>query len=107
METLASAAAHCGVAKTTLLRAIKAGKISAHRNEHNEWMLDKARHHGGRSVEPDEMVLAENHQISALAKPAVQPTAWALLTWTQSFWRTPMAIGRETTGSRVRHQGPV
>ena len=43
--TLAAAAAACGLNKSTVLRAIKAGKISAIRNEHGEWQIDPAEMH--------------------------------------------------------------
>jgi hypothetical protein len=45
MYSLATAAAACGVNRTTVLRAIKAGKISASRNEHSEWQIDPAELH--------------------------------------------------------------
>jgi hypothetical protein len=35
--TLAAAAAACGLNKSTVLRAIKAGKISGTKDEHGEW----------------------------------------------------------------------
>jgi hypothetical protein len=38
--TLAAAAAAAGVNKTTLLRAIKAGKVSGNKDEHGEWHID-------------------------------------------------------------------
>jgi hypothetical protein len=43
--TLATAAAACGLNKSTVFRAIKAGKISATRNEHGEWQIDPAEMH--------------------------------------------------------------
>ena len=43
--TLATAAEACGVYKSTLLRAIKAGKLSANKNEHGEWQLEPAEVH--------------------------------------------------------------
>jgi hypothetical protein len=43
--TLASAATACGVNKSTILRAIKAGKISGTRDEHNEWHVEPAELH--------------------------------------------------------------
>jgi hypothetical protein len=43
--TLGTAANACGVNKSTVLRAIKAGKISATRNEHGEWQIDPAEMH--------------------------------------------------------------
>jgi hypothetical protein len=45
MHSLATAAAACGVNKSTVLRAIKSGKISATRNEHSEWQIDPAELH--------------------------------------------------------------
>ena len=43
--TLGTAANACGVNKSTVLRAIKAGKVSATRNEHGEWQIDPAEMH--------------------------------------------------------------
>jgi DNA-binding MurR/RpiR family transcriptional regulator len=43
--TLAAAAAAAGVNKTTLLRAIKAGKVSGYRDEHGQWHIDGAELH--------------------------------------------------------------
>jgi hypothetical protein len=43
--SLSTAAAACGLNKSTVFRAIKAGKISATRNEHNEWQIDPAEMH--------------------------------------------------------------
>jgi hypothetical protein len=40
--TLAAAAAACGVSKSTVLRAIKAGKISGAKGEHGEWHFELA-----------------------------------------------------------------
>jgi hypothetical protein len=43
--TLASAAAACGVNKSTILRAIKSGKISGTKDEHGEWHVEPAELH--------------------------------------------------------------
>jgi hypothetical protein len=43
--TLAAAAAAAGVNKTTLLRAIKAGKVSGKRDEHGQWHIDASELH--------------------------------------------------------------
>src|SRR5215475_7096474 len=40
--TLAAAAAACGLNKSTVLRAIKAGKISGTKDEHDEWRIEAA-----------------------------------------------------------------
>jgi len=45
MYSLATAAAACGVNRSTILRAIKSGKISAVRNEHNEWDIQPSAVH--------------------------------------------------------------
>jgi hypothetical protein len=45
-HTLGTAAAASGINKSTVLRAIKTGKISATRNEHGEWQIDSAELHG-------------------------------------------------------------
>jgi hypothetical protein len=38
--TLAAAAAACGMNKSTILRAIKSGKVSATKDEHGEWHIE-------------------------------------------------------------------
>jgi hypothetical protein len=43
--TLAAAAAAAGVNKTTLLRAIKAGKVSGNKDEHGQWHIEPAELH--------------------------------------------------------------
>jgi hypothetical protein len=43
--TLGSAARACGLNKTTVLRAIKAGKVSATRDPHGQWAIDPAELH--------------------------------------------------------------
>jgi hypothetical protein len=43
--TLGTAAQACGLNKSTVLRAIKAGKVSATRDEHGQWQIDPAEMH--------------------------------------------------------------
>jgi hypothetical protein len=43
--TLAAAAAACGVNKSTILRAINSGKVSAAKDEHGEWQVEPAELH--------------------------------------------------------------
>jgi hypothetical protein len=43
--TLAAAAAACGVNKSTVLRAIKSGKLSGTKDEHGEWHVEPAELH--------------------------------------------------------------
>jgi len=38
--TPAAAAAACGINKSTILRAIKSGKVSATKDEHGEWHIE-------------------------------------------------------------------
>ena len=38
-HSLATAAAACGLNKSTILRAIKSGKISATKDEHGQWQI--------------------------------------------------------------------
>ena len=42
MHTLGTAAKATGLNKSTVLRAIKSGKISAAKDEHGEWQIDAA-----------------------------------------------------------------
>jgi hypothetical protein len=43
--TLAQAATAAGVYKSTVLRAIKAGKVSGNRDEHGQWHIEPAQLH--------------------------------------------------------------
>lgn len=43
--TLGTAAKACGLNKSTVLRAIKAGKVSAVRDPHGQWAIDPAELH--------------------------------------------------------------
>ena len=52
--TLAAAAAACGIKKSTILRAIKSGKVSAIEGEHGEWHIEPVECH---RVYPPERVL--------------------------------------------------
>ena len=45
MHTLGMAAKATGLNKSTVLRAIKSGKVSAAKNEHGEWQIDPAELH--------------------------------------------------------------
>ncbi len=45
MHTLATAAKATGLNKSTVLRAIKAGKVSATKDEHGEWQIDPSELH--------------------------------------------------------------
>jgi hypothetical protein len=81
--TLAAAAAACGVNKSTVLRAIKGGKISGTKDEHGEWHVEPAELHrvyppvadaaAGSGVMPrdatgDAAALAMANQRAALAE---------------------------------------
>jgi hypothetical protein len=48
--TLQQAADAAGVNKSTVFRAIKAGKVSATRNEHDQWLIEPARASSGLST---------------------------------------------------------
>src|SRR3954454_7108256 len=63
MYSLATAAAACRINKSTVLRAIKAGKISATRNEHSEWQIDPAELH--RGYPPASVVAAKEGRTEA------------------------------------------
>src|SRR5262245_59129539 len=69
MHTLGTAAAACGINKSTVLRSIKAGKISATRNAHNEWQIDAAELH--RVYPP----IAEREMRSAALRLHASPDA--------------------------------
>jgi hypothetical protein len=45
MHTLTTAAKAIGLNRSTVLRAIKSGKISAAKDEHGEWQIDPAELH--------------------------------------------------------------
>ena len=78
--SLAAAAGACGVNKSTILRAIRAGKISAAKDEHGEWHVEPVELHrvyppasertGATqryAVVDASAVAAEAHQRAALA----------------------------------------
>jgi hypothetical protein len=72
--TLAAAATATGLSKTTILRAIKDGKIAASRDEQGEWQVEPAELHlvfppvAARDLDPD--VEALGAQIEALLRQA-------------------------------------
>jgi hypothetical protein len=57
--TLPAAAAACGINKSTILRAIKSGKVCATKDEHGEWHVEPAECH---RVYPPERVLRERDE---------------------------------------------
>jgi hypothetical protein len=78
---LQQAADAAGVNKSTILRAIQAGKVSATRNEHDQWLIDPAELHrvyppaaagNGKvkraSNDAHQVDLAEANQRAALAE---------------------------------------
>ena len=74
--TLAAAAAACGVNKSTVLRAIKAGKISGTKDEHGEWHIEAAELH--RVYPPVAAAAAGNGALPRGAMPAEQSATAAL-----------------------------
>ena len=79
--SLQEAADAAGVNKSTVFRAIKAGKVSATRNEHDQWLIEPAELHrvnppaagGNRKVkdagnDAHQADFAEAHQRAALAE---------------------------------------
>jgi hypothetical protein len=66
--TLAAAAAACGLNKSTVLRAIKAGKISGTKDEHDEWHIEGAELH--RVYPPVAAAAADNGALPRGAMPA-------------------------------------
>ena len=66
--TLAAAAAACGLNKSTVLRAIKAGKISGTKDEHGEWHIEAAELH--RVYPPVAAAAAGNGALPQDAMPA-------------------------------------
>ena len=57
---LAAAAATYGIKKSTILRAIKSGKIAATKDEHGEWQIEPVEWHGGSC--PPARVLRERDE---------------------------------------------
>jgi len=66
--TLAAAAAACGLNKSTVLRAIKAGKISGTKDEHGKWHIEAAELH--RVYPPVAAAAAGNGALPRDAMPA-------------------------------------
>ena len=86
--SLATAAAATGTVKSTILRAIMAGKVSATRNDHGQWVIEPAELHrvyppatagngagagagNGTHRKGDSGALAEAHQRAAW--PSARP----------------------------------
>ncbi|HEY7298215.1 MAG TPA: hypothetical protein VH684_09805 [Xanthobacteraceae bacterium] len=82
--SLQHAAAAAGVNKSTILRAIKAGKVSATRDEHKQWVIDPAELHrvyapavasngkdSGAGNDTHQADLAEANQRAAMAEAEV------------------------------------
>ena len=63
--TLGTAANACGLNKSTVLRAIKAGKISATRDEHDQWQIEPAELH---RVYPPAPASASSHTDELIAE---------------------------------------
>lgn len=82
--SLAAAATACGINRSTVLRAIKAGKISASKDEQGEWRIEAAELH--RVYPPVQANGAQPEQAhqdalitelrSALAEMRAQRDAW-------------------------------
>jgi hypothetical protein len=68
--SLAEAAAACGLNKTTILRAIKAGKISGTKDEHGGWFVEPAELH--RVYPP---IAADAEAADAAQRDATPPDA--------------------------------
>ena len=79
--SLAEAAAATGTNRTTILRAIKAGKVSASRDAHGAWVVEPAELHrvyppvdartpGDRTATPYRAQIAAAAQIAALRETA-------------------------------------
>ena len=83
--TLGSAARACGLNKTTVLRAIKAGKVSATRDAHGQWAIDPAELH--RVYPP-----VADHDAEQPPKPLYAPPA------------TPDATALERAIAELREQ---
>jgi len=59
-HTLGTAAKACGKAKSTILKAIRSGKISASKNENGEWQIDPSELH--RVFDPVSSTVQETHE---------------------------------------------
>jgi excisionase family DNA binding protein len=68
--TLAEAAKATGTNKTTILRAIKSGKISGTKDDHGTWLVEPAELH--RVYPPAERSEASNGATQRYAPPAAQ-----------------------------------
>jgi len=82
MHTLATAAKATGLNKSTVLRAIKAGKVSATKDEHGEWQIDAAELHRVYPVvadAPGRTSAAQRYATPAAPDAPDAPDATALL----------------------------
>jgi excisionase family DNA binding protein len=78
--SLSQAAEACRVNRTTILRAIKQGKISATRDAHDHWQVDPAELHrvyppaDARSEGARDQAAAVTRQLADQSAKAAQPT---------------------------------
>ena len=68
--SLQEAADAAGVNKSTILRAIQAGKVSATRNEHDQWLIEPAELH---RVYPPAIELRATENLKAMATTRTSP----------------------------------
>ena len=75
MITLGEAARQCGVAKGTISKAIKTGKLSATRNEDSSWSIDAAELQ--RYVEANRHRFGRKRSNLSDRKPTRKPMLWS------------------------------
>ena len=81
-HSLATAAAACGLNKSTILRAIKSGKVSATKDEHGQWQIQPVELHRtyppctqARTEAPQDATSVLEAQIAGLSTPQTRYTA--------------------------------
>jgi hypothetical protein len=85
---LAAAAAACGIKKSTILRAIKSGKVAATKDEHGEWQIEPVEWHGAypparvlrerdERIEQWHRVAAQDPNVMLLGDPPIERSALA------------------------------
>jgi hypothetical protein len=84
--SLGAAAAACGIKKSTILRAIKSGKVAATKDEHGEWQMEPVQWHGAypparvlherdERIEQWHRLAAQDPNVMLLGDPPVERSA--------------------------------
>jgi hypothetical protein len=100
---LAAAAAACGIKKSPILRAIKSGKVSATKDEHNEWHIEPVECH--RLYPPDHVLRERDERIEQWHRSATRDPNVMLL-GDPPFERSALAQSSARSGPELLMRYP-